>query len=157
LCKFIDRSVALGLKVCLEALPPQAHTRLSDVDAWASRFDTQRSRPLTDEDRGELGTLLLDAEMCLQVVGHLQCVTRTPNAQALWSKLWAVSLRDREVKAAQRLVNGPTSLLECDCSGAAGALGSAAMLLGFHAEDRVGAAWRVPENPVVSLAWALHR
>lgn len=157
LSQFIDRSVAMGLKACLEALPPQVHTRLSDVDEWAPLFDTQRSRPLSDDERGDLGTLLLDAEICLLVAGHLQCVTQAPGSRDLWRKLWAAALRDREVKAAQMLVNIPPAPLECDCSGAAGVAGSAAMLLGYHAEDRVGAAWRVPENPVVSLTWALNR
>ncbi len=157
LCQFIDRPVAMGLKVCLEALPVQVHTRLSDVDEWAPLFDVPRSRQLTDDERNELGTLLLDAEICLNVVGHLQSVTQDPDSKSLWHKLWAASLRDREVKAAQRLVNSPPPPMTCDCAGAAGVASSAAMLLGYHAEDRVGAAWRVPENPVVSLAWALNR
>jgi len=157
LCQFIDRPVAMGLKVCLEALPVQAHTRLSDVDEWAPLFDAPRSRQLRDDERSDLGTLLLDAEICLNVVGHLQSATQDPDSNSLWRKLWAASLRDREVKAAQRLVNNPPPPMTCDCSGAAGVASSAAMLLGYHAEDRVGAAWRVPENPVVSLAWALNR
>lgn len=157
MCQFIDRTVAMGLKACLEALPPQAHTRLADVDEWAPHFDSSCSSPLSDDERGDLGTLLLDAEICLLVTGHLQCVTQDPSSKDLWRKLWAASLRDREIKTAQSLVNSPPPPLECDCSGAAGVAGSAAMLLGYHAEDRVGAAWRVPENPVVSLTWALNR
>lgn len=157
LCQFIDRPVAMGLKGCLEALPVQVHTRLADVDEWATLFDAPRSRQLREDERSDLGTLLLDAEICLNVVGHLQSVTQNSDSKSLWRKLWAASLRDREVKAAQRLVNDPPRPMTCDCAGAAGVASSAAMLLGYHAEDRVGAAWRVPENPVVSLAWALNR
>ena len=157
LARFIHRPTALGLKICLDALPEQSHVRLSEVDSWAPRFETAKSCPLRDDERADLGALLLDAQQCLLVVAHLRVVTQTDEARSFWRRLWFESIRDRDVQAAQDMVNQASTPLECDCSGAAEVLGSAAMLLGYHAEDRTGAAWHVPENPVVSLTWAMTR
>jgi len=157
LCRFYDRGAATGLKACLGFLSPQAHHRLSDLDEWGPRFDRKNLQPLSSEDRAELGVLLLDAQLCLYVVGHLQVATQGEDAQKFWSRLWGGAIQDREVRVAQELVSNPPSPLRYDCDGASEIAGSASMLLGYHYEDRSGAAWRVPENPVVSLAWAMRR
>lgn len=157
LAKFIHRPTALGLKMCLDGIPDHSHARLWQVDSWAPCFESAHPLPLSEDKRRDLGALLLDAHQCLLVVAHLQVVTQTDDARSFWRRLWSASLRDRDVRAAQGLVNQAPSPLEYDCTGAAEVLGNAAMLLGYHAEDRSGAAWVVPENPVVSLTWAMNR
>lgn len=157
LCRFMDRPTAMGLKICLGAIPQQAHTRLGDVDEWASRFESKRPLTISDDERADLGAQLLDAHLCLLVASHLQVVTQSDDARAFWRRLWGGAIGDRDVQAAQGLVSTEPSPLTCDCAGAAEVLGNAAMLLGYHAEDRTGAGWRAPENPVVSLTWAMTR
>lgn len=155
LCKFVDRSSATGLQVCLEALPTQAHIRLSDVDEWAPCFEAEPRKALSDNERHDLGALLLDAEVCLFIVGHLRAVCSGKENEAFWRRLWSVGIKDLDVRAARDLVNDAPALFSCDCAGAQSVVSSAAMMLGFTGEDRSGAGWRVPENSVASLAWAM--
>lgn len=155
LCKFVDRSSAQGVKVCLESLPSHTHTRLSDLDEWAPRFEGDTRKDLSDDERHDLAAVLLDAEVCLFIVGHLRAVCSGDENEAFWRSLWSVGINDRDVRAARELVNHSPSLFSCDCEGAQTVVSNAAMMLGFTGEDRSGAGWRVPENPVVSLAWSM--
>ena len=155
LCKFVDRSSALGVKAYLESLPSHTHSRLSDLDEWAPRFEGESRKVLSDDERHDLAALLLDAEVCLFVVGHLRAVCSGDENEAFWRSLWSVGINDRDVRAARELVNDPPPLFTCDSEGAQSVVSNAAMMLGFTAEDRSGAGWRVPENPVVSLAWSM--
>jgi hypothetical protein len=155
LCKFVDRSSAMGVQACLEALPPQTHIRLAGLDEWAPRFEAGARKVVSDDERHDLGVLLLDAEVCLFIVSHLRAVCSGEQNEAFWRSLWSVGIKDRDVRAARELVNSAPSLFSCDCAGAQSVVSNAAMMLGFTGEDRSGAAWRVPENSVVSLAWAM--
>lgn len=158
LCRFVDRETALGVRSNVNRLSPQAHARLGDVDAWAERFDSPGVHVFSDEERHELAILLLDAELCLNAVGHLQNVVVAEERRSFWRGLWPASVRDREVSCALELVNTLPAPLSNDCQGAATVVTNAAMLLGFSGEDRgKGAGWRVPENPLASLTWALNR
>ncbi len=155
LCRFVDRSSATGVQVYLESLPEQTHVRLSDLDEWAPRFEAGQRKPLSDDERHDLGALLLDAEVCLFIVGHLRAVCSGKENEAFWRSLWSVGIKDRDVSAARGLVNDPPALFACDCEGAQSVVSNAAMMLGFTGEDRTGAGWRVPQNSVASLAWVM--
>lgn len=155
LCRFVNRSSAIGVQTCLESLTPQAHLRLSDLDEWAPRFESGFQGILSHEERHDLGALLLDAEVCLLIADHLRAVCTGVDNAAFWRSLWTAGASDRDVRAGRELVNHAPTVFSCDCAGAQSVVSSAAMLLGFTGEDRSGAGWRVPENSVVSLAWAM--
>lgn len=158
LCRFVDRDAALGVKANLERLSPQAHARLDDIDAWASRFDRDDTRVLSAEDRHDLAVLLLDAELCLYIAGHLHNVVGGEHRRSFWQSMWSASVRDRDVSCGIELANTLPRPLSNDCYRAADVVTNAAILLGFSGEDReMGAAWRVPENPLMSLTWAMNR
>jgi hypothetical protein len=158
LCRFVDRESAAGLGANLRRLSPQVHYRLDDVAEWAERFDVSGEHVLSDEERHELAVLLLDAEICLYAVGHLQCSVVGEARRNLWRSMWSASVHDRDVSHGIELANTLPSPLEHDLHGAAQVVTNAAMLLGFSGEDRgKGPVWRIPENPLASVTWALNR
>jgi hypothetical protein len=72
--------------------------------------------------------------------------------------MWSASVHDRDVSHGIELANTLPSPLEHDLHGAAQVVTNAAMLLGFSGEDRgKGPVWRIPENPLASVTWALNR
>ena len=158
MCRFVDRDAALGVKANLERLSSEAHSRLDDIDDWAARFEAHESYPLSREERHELAVVLLDAEICLYIAGHVQNVVGGSDNRTFWGSLWSASLRDRQVRCGMNLAHNLPAPLESDCHGAANVVTNAALLLGFSNEDRQrGAAWRIPENPLASLTWAMTR
>ena len=158
LCKFFDRGAALGVQGNLNRWAPQVHARLNDIDDWADRFDGDGERALSDEERHDLAVLLLDAEICLHIAGHVQNVVRGVPQRDFWRRMWSASLQDREISRGMDLANRLPAPLMNDCHGAAEVVTNAAMLLGFSREDRGrGPCWRVPENPLTSLTWAMNR
>lgn len=158
LSRFVDRDAALGVKANLQRLSREAHSRLDDIDDWAARFEAQESQPLSREERHDLAVLLLDAEICLYIAGHLQNVVSGSDTRALWGGLWSASLSDRDARCGMNLAHNVPAPLDSDCHGAANVVTNAALLLGFSNEDRPrGAAWRIPENPLASLTWAMTR
>lgn len=158
LCRFVDRETALGLGGNLRRLSPQVHHRLDDVMEWAELFDVSRAHLLGDEERHDLAVLLLDAEICLYAVCHLQHSVAGEARRAFWRSMWPASVHDREVSHGIELANTLPPPLSSDCHGAAQAVTNAAMLLGFSGEDRgCGPAWRIPENPLASVTWAINR
>jgi hypothetical protein len=158
LCRFVDRDSAAGLGANVRRLSPQVHYRLDDVAEWAERFDVSADHALSDEERHELAVLLLDAEICLYAVGHLQHSVVGEARRAFWRSMWPASVHDREVSLGIELANTLPSPLQHDLHGAAQVVTNAAMLLGFSGEDRGrGPAWRIPENPLASVTWAINR
>ena len=158
LCKFFDRGAALGVQGNLNRLAPQVHVRLDDIDEWAGRFDGDGERVLSDEERHDLAVLLLDAEICLYIASHMQNVVCGVPQRDFWRKMWSASLQDKEISRGMDLANKLPAPLMHDCHGAAQVVTNAAMLLGFSREDRGrGPCWRVPENPLTSLTWAMNR
>lgn len=158
MCRVVDRHAALGVKANLARLSREAHARLDDFDDWAGRFEAHESHPLTREERHDVAVLLLDAEICLYIAGYVQSVVSGSERRSFWGGLWSASLSDREVRCGMNLAHNPPALLDNDCHGAANVVTNAALLLGFSNEDRQrGAAWRIPENPLASLTWAMTR
>ncbi len=158
MCLFVDSEAALGIKANLERVSPEMHSRLDDVDEWAIRFEAHESDPLSREERHELAARLLDAEICLYIAGHMQNVVNGRDNRAFWGSLWSASLSDREVRCGMDLAHNLPAPLGSDCDGAANVVTNAALLLGFSNEDRPrDAAWRIPENPLASLTWAMTR
>jgi len=158
MCRFVDRDAALGVKANLERLSREAHSRLDDIDDWAARFEAHEAHPLSREERHDVALLLLDAEICLYIAGHVQNVVSGSDNRTFWGSLWSASLSDRQVRCGMNLAHNLPALLESDCHGAANVVTNAALLLGFSNEDRPrDAAWRIPENPLASLTWAMTR
>jgi hypothetical protein len=158
MCRLVDRDAALGVKANLDRLSREAHARLDEIDDWAARFKAHQSHPLSREERHDVAVLLLDAEICLYIAGHVQNVVSSPDKRSFWGSLWSASLSDREVRCGMDLAHNLPAPLESDCHGAANVVTNAALLLGFSNEDRQrGAAWLIPENPLASLTWAMTR
>ncbi len=158
MARLFDREAALGIHSAMARLSPQVHARLDDVDEWAARFEGEGNIALTHAERHDLAVLLLDAEICLSIAAELQSVVKGCSQRAFWRSLWATAFRDREVFRGIRLCNDLPSPLSGDMRAAVEVASNAAMLLGFSGWDRGrGPAWRIPENPLMSVTWAMHR
>lgn len=158
MCRFVDREAALGVKTNLERVSPEMHARLDDIDEWGPRFEAHESYPLSREERHELAAILLDAEICLYIAGHMQNVVSGSDKRSFWGSLWSASLSDKEVLCGMNFAHNLPAPLDSDCHGAGNVVTNAALMLGFSNEDRSrGAAWRIPENPLASLTWAMTR
>jgi hypothetical protein len=158
MARLFDREAALGIHSAMARLSPQVHARLDDVDDWAARFEGEGNIALTHAERHDLAVLLLDAEICLSIAAELQSEVKGFSQRAFWRSLWATAFRDREVFRGIRLCNDLPSPLSGDMRAAVEVASNAAMLLGFSGWDRGrGPAWRIPENPLMSVTWAMHR
>jgi hypothetical protein len=155
LCAMSHRDAFVGMSLCLTKISPQTHIHLDSVDFWAPRFDVQRSSALSYQDVAELGALLLDAEAVLYTVSHLREALFRDSNVSLWLSKWKRGIYDKECRAALRLVNERRPPLDCNCDQAGEIAATAALILGYSSDERVGSSWNVPESPLQSVAWIL--
>jgi hypothetical protein len=157
MCRLANRRVAVEMQVHIRSIPEAALSRLSDLSEWAPRFDVRASSVLSAEESADLAVLLLDAEALHRVMDALKGVLAQPWSERWWHSRWSDAISDRDVKAALRLIQLKGAMLECDFAMTADLARSGSLALGYSPEDRMGSAWRVPENQVHSLAWVFSR
>ncbi len=157
MCRMASRVVGMEMQVRLSSITEATLSRFSDLSDWAPRFDTRASASLSADESADLAVLLLDAESLLRVMDALKGVLAQPWCERWWRSRWSDAISDRDVKAALRLMQLKGALLECDFAMTADLARSGSLALGYSPEDRIGSAWRVPENQVHSLAWIFSR
>ena len=157
MCRVASRGAGMSMQGRLRAITDTTLSRFDDLSEWAPRFETGATSALSEQEGADLAILLIDAEALLYVMDTLKDVLAQPWSQRWWRSKWSDAISDRDVKAALRLMQLKGALLECDFAMTADLARSGSLALGYSPEDRIGSAWRVPENQVHSLAWIFSR
>lgn len=155
LCTLADRHAGIDMGVRLAKLSPAMNARLSDVLDWSPLFESGKATFLSPQQRAELASLLLDAEVVLDIMDSLRDVLGQPWSETFWRSRWTRGISDKEIRVALNLLDGHTVFRDFDYLGPSELAMQGALALGYSQEDREGQGFGAPENPVQSLAWFL--